>query len=314
MSNPDGTAADLKTRGPEGTGGSAQGTLSPLLPLPLPPPQTSRQQRVVKFKLFKLSYLKSITIDRATQVRYLITMAQKSSTWITSRGCRITGSQVGAILNHNTYESASSVLQGKIWPTSFSNAYTEYGQMYEDVAVYKFMEFMSTKGLPEVSSKSNTSKPSATSAAGATGGPITGDNKLPPVSVPGIKFAKVQFVCPFKMPWTAFSPDGILLINGILGLLEIKCPGKLKLTRHIMHAYYDQIQWSMGIAGLEYTYFVMYTPWYTCIRKVLFNREYFYFMVMKAYQFFTKDLLVAQFYKDLGLLKQGQTQPSVILM
>ena len=271
----------------------------PLLtsPLPtLPPPQTSRQQRVVKFKLFKLSYLKSLAIDRQTQVHYLITLAQKSSSWITSRGCRITGSQVGAILNHNPYETPSAVLQGKIWPTSFSNAFTEYGQKYEDVAVYKFMEFMSTKG-----------------AASAAGG-LSASGASSATNVSPIKFAKVQFICPFKMPWTAFSPDGILLINGILGLLEIKCPGKLKLTRHIMHAYYDQIQWSMGIAGLEYTYFVMYTPWYTCIRKVLFNKEYFYFMVMKAYQFFTKDLLVAQFYKDLGLLKQGQTQPSVMLM
>lgn len=93
--------------------------------------------------------------------------------------------------------------------------------------------------------------------------------------------AYVNFVISLEYTWLGFSPDGIIRVKDPkdetkykLGGIEIKCPYKKKIPTHIPHAHWDQMQGSMALSGLTFYYYIVYTPWYTCIRRIEYDNAY----------------------------------------
>ena len=120
------------------------------------------------------------------------------------------------------------------------------------------------------------------------------------------------------LPWLVASPDGLISDRSKpkenVGLVEIKCPktkhsctydelladesfyiGKCKekliLKKEHSYGYYTQIQMAMGLAGVTYCDFVVYTLKCMIIIRVPFDQKYFFDLVDKLNQFYKTCLL-----------------------
>ena len=117
--------------------------------------------------------------------------------------------------------------------------------------------------------------------------------------------------------WLAASPDGIFFdpTSDTLGLLEIKCPATRKnstpkelmedetfyigldaeekpyLKRDHHMGYFTQIQFAMGLAGIEFCDFIVYTLKGVIIARTSFDKDYFESLVKKCNNFYTKFML-----------------------
>ncbi|KAJ8917892.1 hypothetical protein NQ315_002584, partial [Exocentrus adspersus] len=72
--------------------------------------------------------------------------------------------------------------------------------------------------------------------------------------------AEVGLVISRQYPWLAYSPDGVVMTNGVpTRLLEIKCPyDETDLTLKTNHQYYGQVQLGMAILNLKLCDFILY--------------------------------------------------------
>lgn len=118
-----------------------------------------------------------------------------------------------------------------------------------------------------------------------------------------------------NLPWLLASPDGLVIDCEEIGLIEIKCPktkanhtvdqlladekfyvGKLKdgtlyLKKAHSYGYYTQIQMAMGMCGLSFCDFIVYTFKTIIIIRTAFDKEYFTNLVSKLNKFYEKYLL-----------------------
>jgi hypothetical protein len=133
------------------------------------------------------------------------------------------------------------------------------------------------------------------------------------------------FLVSERWPWLGASPDfiteyeitkiatGETEIHQWLG--EIKCPfpamrgpnrGIAKPYEKIPHHYYDQIQGSMGILGLLYCDFVIWTEQRTVVERYLFDEDYFYNELLPCLQkFYLYSLLPRFLAKERGEIPVG---------
>ena len=92
----------------------------------------------------------------------------------------------------------------------------------------------------------------------------------------GVEVTFPGLIVPRKYPYFGCSPDGIvrssLFGNRLVGL-EIKCPQKM--YKKIPKEYICQIQGTMGLLGLEYYYFVIWTPKETKIELIEYDEAFF---------------------------------------
>lgn len=124
--------------------------------------------------------------------------------------------------------------------------------------------------------------------------------------------------------WLASSPDGLVSDNSDprkLGLVEIKCPKSkqfctpeqiLKDDKFYMHyvegqpmlklshsnGYYTQIQMAMGICGLKFCDFIVYTFKGMIISRTVFDEKYFKNLLHKLNLFYKDNMLP-------NIVKQG---------
>ena len=118
-----------------------------------------------------------------------------------------------------------------------------------------------------------------------------------------------------NLPWLLASPDGLVVDCEDVGLIEIKCPktkanhtleqlladekfyvgrlkdGTLYLKKAHSYGYYTQIQMAMGMCGLSFCDFIVYTFKTIIIIRTFFDREYFTNLVSKLNKFYEKYLL-----------------------
>ena len=116
------------------------------------------------------------------------------------------------------------------------------------------------------------------------------------------------------LPWLAASPDGMVVDDGKVGLIEIKCPASKKnalaeelvndpqfyaslenrepvLTRSHSRGYFSQVQLAMGLSGAKFCDFIVYTFKGVIIVRVRYEEIYFRKLVEKLSKFFKEYIL-----------------------
>ena len=121
-----------------------------------------------------------------------------------------------------------------------------------------------------------------------------------------------------NIPWLVASHDGLVSDRSSptdhFGIVEIKCPyrkrnctvdeilgdssfyvsrqkGKLVLKRDHPNGYFTQIQMAMGLAGVGYCDFVVYTFKCLIIIRIDFDIDYFIDLVLNLNEFYKRHLL-----------------------
>lgn len=241
------------------------------------------------FEEFKQMKLKSLAVTPEQQKIHATTSHQKGEDWHRAKEERLSSSQFGSSAKHNVYHSSlSQLISDKLWPKRLSNSAMEYGSTYEEVARCLFERYM--KKIRSFGSEQSSLK----------------------YSLQDIKVAPLQFVISLTDGWLGFSPDGVVWDQGEIGGLEIKCPHRQKIPYYIPHAHYDQMQGTMYIAGWKFYYYVVYTPRFTLIRKIMYDETYCKKILFPAMEnFYMKHYLPSLYYKHLGLIKEGQIQPPI---
>lgn len=207
-------------------------------------------------------FLDAFTIT-AHQQDVILNVPQRSPAWFKHRVNRVTASNFAAANNNSPYCSRKSLLSRIITPRSFTNAACRWGIDKEAVAATVFENHLKCR--------------------------LNVDSKI---TYPGL-------VINLTYPFLGCSPDGIvhhILPNGttVLFGLEIKCPYAKKKYGKIPRQYYDQIQGTMGLMGLQYYYFVVWTPDDTEIQLFEFNATYFHNTLLpNLLEFFYLDLVPA---------------------
>lgn len=173
---------------------------------------------------------------------------QRTNEWFESRKYRLTASNFGAANGNNPYKSRLQLVYDLMYGKFQGNAATRYGTEMEPVAFEAYQNYI--KSLPTTETFS--------------------------ISEQGL------YVQPYdeekggkNLCWLGCSPDGLPIINGENGLLEIKCPYRKKLYPSIPPYYYDQIQGIMGLMKLPWCDFYVWTPNEIQCERFLFDEVYF---------------------------------------
>ena len=198
-----------------------------------------------------------------------IVKEQQSDEWFTQRRLRITASQCKKVFSLQSPSSISNYLRSSLWDSQ--KLYTKgmlYGQENEAIALAEYRR-------------------------GAQ------------LNSPNLKAIKTGFWINSKFPELGCSPDGLVLDPqsdvDIYGLVEIKCPYILQahsvkkfddclnsaqvkrfcLERvnqelHLKHnhEYYYQVQMQLGVTGLKWCDFVVWSPKDIFVERISFDSEF----------------------------------------
>ncbi len=209
-------------------------------------------------------------------------LPQRSPEWRQARKWRLTGSNFAAAAGHNPFMSPEALVREMLWGTFRGNDATRWGQEHEDGAREMYWWAM-RKVHPELS------------------------------------IDEVGLQVHAKVPFLAVSPDGLCNIwNATRGapetyLLEIKCPYRWKRDRFyddtVPSYYWDQLQGSMGLLGLRYCHFVVWTPVGMQVNVIHFDERYYADTLLPALLHFYLHL----FWPTLCAWREGKlTPPDVI--
>lgn len=248
-------------------------------------PQFDVDSLCSKYKLCpsEKMFLESLRIG-PDQQKTIVECDQRSDQWRAARVGRLTASRFGAARGHCQYTSKSELLRSMLWDTFKGNAATEYGTRNEPVAEQLYTRFQRRrKGLKDSDFF---------------------------VEHHGL------FV-PLERPWLGVSPDGLVTDGSEpphrrKGGLEIKCPFGRKMYPYIPSMYYDQIQGTMGILGIPWWDFVVWTPSQTHVERYEFDPKYFSDELLPRMEcFYMRDYLPRAILKGAGLLEEGALDPVI---
>jgi hypothetical protein len=308
--------------------------------------KVTQVQYRITFEDFKAMVRQQLTVSAEQQRVYATEANQKSSQWLEVKERRLTSSQFGSAAEHNTYQTMMQLLVSKLWPKPFNNKFMAYGSKYEAVANYVFQKFMRCNArtllqLRKVDPRTHVMSPTEALERFKPDAPtLDAFRQYESSSVKMHALKQSDLITKVSEPMTVpydsastpvtalqvvvsrtpgeeflgFSPDGVIVENGNYGGLEIKCPSSTKkIPNYIPHAHYDQMQGTMYISGFTFYYYVVYTPEYTLIRKLTYDKHYCETMLVPCFHNFFKHYVRALYYKHCGLLKEGEISPAVTL-
>lgn len=175
------------------------------------------------------------------------TMQQGSADWLAARKLRLTASNFGTAVGHNPWKSPDDLIEDMLFGKFKGNSATRWGNDKEALARNLYV----LRKRIALSQERNESSATIDFHVRESGLHVWD-----------------------QQPWLAASPDGIVHENGQVGLLEIKCPFSLKLYAQIPQYYFDQIQGIMGILGISWCDFVVWTPTTMSVERVPFDSKY----------------------------------------
>ena len=221
-------------------------------------------------------FLQNLKIPGQSDDAFLLVSNQKSDQWYTERRVRLTASNCHTVVSFQSGSAISNFLSKKLWKTDpITTLALRYGQENEDTARNSYISL-------------NEGKITVTE----TGLWVSGLN-----------------------PELAASPDGIVFDpqdHDRYGLLEIKCPkmlenkfisdfpnilSKKQLQQFCLvkendiimmkqkHPYFSQIQMQMGVTGLKFCDFVVWSSKETFVTRVRFDDTFWLIMKEKLLTF-----------------------------
>jgi len=218
--------------------------------------------------------LESLRVDEKTRDE-IAGYDQRTDEWHKARTFRLTASRFGAARSHCQYTKPKQLLKNMLWNDFQGNVATEYGEKNEDVALGIYEKCKEKQGTP-------------------------------------VQIKRPGLIVSLEHPWIGVSVDGLVRDDSENegrknGGLEIKCPYGKKLYSYIPSQYYDQIQGSMGILGLPWWDFVVYTPHHIQIRRFQFDETYFQTELFpRLEEFYMREYLPRANLQQKGLLQPGQ--------
>jgi putative phage-type endonuclease len=219
-----------------------------------------------------VKFLESLNVTPAEREEISVA-PQRSQAWLRSRRGRLTASNFGAAIGANKYQTKRALLAQCLWPSFKGNAATEYGTKFESVAVEHYKQW-----LEETQAQSG----------------------LCSIDFPGL-------LVNLAYPWIGCSPDGIVTLNGVRFLLEIKCPFKKAFYDSIPPYYYAQIQGICGFECLPWCDFVTYTPQALRVQRFMFDKPYFEDILLPGLEhFYFAEFLPRLFLRESGALRSGE--------
>lgn len=322
-------------------------TKTDLSTLVQPQPLEAIQLPLLSLQEFKELHLNQLKVTPQQQKEFATGAIQKSKQWLELKEKRLTSSQFGAAAYHDSYKTPQQLLKEKLWPAAggIKGAALDWGNCYEDVAKYKFEQFMKVWTLGQQCKRAGKSKdeiekaqndmiqtiqkyeapffqspaPAGMLASASTTSTASGSTKLTryiPYSKNDIQVTSIQVVVSLPDPWLGFSPDGVVQEpDGSLSGLEIKCPYSQVLTaRGAPHSHYDQMQMSGYINQFKYYYYFQYTPKFSLLRRFTVDYEYCERILKPKLQSWYMDQYIpGLYYKLNGMTKPGETVPSLDL-
>ena len=218
------------------------------------------------------------TIDKSRELERLTIGQYQNKLWLKERSKRITSSQANKVYtrrrNFETLADSFNVV--KKFPKFVQEA-LDYGNTYEKVAKQKFFDYMTYRLKKNVFIRET-----------------------------GLVVQPYLF-------WLGASPDGLLIDSSCNepALIEIKCPytkrnlspsellkdekfyvlekdGVTYLRKDHQFGYFTQVQLAMGLAQVNYCFFIVYTYKGLLITKVPFDEIYFIDLVKKLNHFYKK--------------------------
>lgn len=221
--------------------------------------------------------LLSMACDDATLASGL---EQGTQEWLTVRKYRITGSNFGAAVGRNPFQSPQQLAQEMLVPTFVSNDATRWGNKMEGTARDYYVEqqrgALSTQRGVDVSEVDFS------------------------VTESGLHIWD-------RLPIIAASPDGHVHEYGDSGLLEIKCPFSGKMMATIPDYYIDQLQGLMAVLGYRWADFVVWTEGEKTIRRIPFDEEYWEGSLLPGIKAFYRDIFLPAYAKHQLSNDSGKT-------
>lgn len=270
-----------------------------------PPPPTSVHELVASL---------SVSRELATTISQLpqhLETGEANPQWLFHRKFRLTGSRFGAAVGLNPYSDPENLCKDMLWSVFKGNKMTEYGNQHEDDALGAYVHHRRLQCL----------------ARGL-------DPAAFRVEERGLCLSEDP-----ATPFLAMSPDGIIYEpDGTVGLLEIKCPWKLRQRPVGVNApfykraaapghpdrsvpipsyYWCQIQGGMYIfrsrgMPMNFADFVVWTREETQITRVPYAEEWVRtFLVPGLTNFYHRIYAPAMLLKLQGKLQPGELRPSI---
>lgn len=192
------------------------------------------------------------------EVARLENLQQGTQEWLDARRFRISGSTVASLVNLSPYASFDEWVVDKLYHHTYSNAAMRHGSKSEAGARMLFERAMR---LLNLKNRASTDDSFSVVERGFMMNPELGG-------------------------WAGASPDGLVSINGLDAVLEIKCPFYDRKTFYserdkyhlnpwgIPEQYYCQIQYLMHLLRRPFSYFVVHLPEKTQIMFFKYNPQF----------------------------------------
>jgi hypothetical protein len=192
-----------------------------------------------------LSFISKLMVTDSQQ-NEIIRIPQRSKKWFNARKYRITASVFAKACNLSKFGNQESLLQSMfIESKSPPNKYMKWGIEHESDAMEVFERFMKSIDPSVI------------------------------ITLPGLIVSR-------SFPFFGVSPDGILqsikMFGGRYVGIEIKCPRKM--YKKIPMDYYCQIQGTMGLLGLDYYFFVIWTVDECKIELFEFDYDFYHYCML----------------------------------
>ena len=218
--------------------------------------------RIQLLKDIREQFLQNLKVPCETDDAVLLVPDQRSEHWYTERRVRLTASDCHTILSLQSPGAISNFLNRKLWKTDkFSNLALRYGLENESVArqSYEVLKGEAVKVTETGLWVSSCDPELACSPEGIVADPADPDRfGLLEIKCP--KVLENQYISDFSKTLSAKQRQQFCLeeVDGILSLKK-------------KHSYFSQIMMQMGVTGLKFCDFVVWSSKETFVTRVRFD-------------------------------------------
>ena len=276
-----------------------------------------------------MNLVQTVTVEKAKEIAdYPQHIGLEANPlWLGARKHRMTGSTIGSIVGLNPYCSPDEALKEFIWPTFQANDCTRWGNENEDNVQDSFLHYCNSPLFSEMHCGATIENTGLLVSPGAGRGfaAMSPDGILSLKQPDGsVKRALCEWKAPYRQR-NKTAPDDqdlyptVTLPNGT----RAPCPAY----------YFCQVQWGMGLMGLDRCFFGVWAPARISSVRVIaakaeskivatpkgliqvteipFDKAFFEDMYRKVELFWRQRYVPAAALKEAGCLEEGEVSPTI---